>query len=115
MNGQALNKKLNAWAGTEGIDYTDPEFGIAYCFKGLVPKLKEQGFLITLRLLGSIQGDWEAELGKGFFPYKMETAGYAETPALALCRAIERLIEKRRGRIDTDEHRQSHQNPDYPQ
>lgn len=28
--------KLNTWAGTKDIDYTDTELGIAYCFKELL-------------------------------------------------------------------------------
>jgi len=34
-----LNDKLNTWVGTDGIDYTDPDLGIAHCFKHLVPKI----------------------------------------------------------------------------
>ncbi len=81
-----LNKKLNDWAGTRGIDYLSEDTGLSACFKWLVPRLgvgldyiqfkyREEGWLCVIRSVG---------LEKRAFYYK--------TLALALCFAIQKLI-----------------------
>ena len=79
-----LNEKLNTWARTKAIDYTDTEIGIAHCFKHLMPKLqywkivtfgKRYEAMIARDSMGSYYSD------------------IAETPTLAICRAIEKLID----------------------
>ena len=88
MNEQELNKKLNEWAGTKDIDYTDPELGIVYCFKSLVPKLESY----EIRLNHGKHCAWVK------LPARYTEFGMAETPAHALCLAIEKLIDNR-GRL----------------
>jgi len=112
------DRKLAEWAGfkMQTLDDLEPRFrhpanlrlvapdgsrhltldltSLDAIFKWLVPKLQEQGYLVALRLLGSIAGGWEAEIGKGYFPYEVYSTARAEEPALALCKAIEQLIEE---------------------
>ena len=83
-----LNDKLNTWAGTEGIDYTDAEVGIAHCFKWLVPKLM-YGQCEIHTGMNANKGQAFARVWYGFHTHYEE---YAETPALALCLAIKNLI-----------------------
>lgn len=79
-----LLKKLNDWAGTKNINYTDPELGIAHCFKWLVPKFNNDVLLSHAPNLS----DWHCDiLGKQVY------IGEEKTPALALCKAILRLID----------------------
>lgn len=63
-------------------DFTDPEFGIAYCFKWLVPKLGY--FCLQTEDSGGFYAD--VSIGEEYAEYYQ-----AETPALALCLAVEKL------------------------
>jgi hypothetical protein len=108
MADQELNKKLAEWAGfqlsqgaTSNHPYTiAPDgtvLGIAHpaplnftssldaCFKWLVPKLWDSG-VISLRIAQDKEGKYWA-----FILPVCEVEG--ETPALALCKAIEQLID----------------------
>ena len=84
-----LLDKLNEWAGTLDVDYTHPKFGIAYCFEYIVPKLGSKDLTILLRcdniprviIADAIQNRVIASVDD-------------ETPALALCRAVEKLIDE---------------------
>ena len=101
---EELNRKLLEFAGFDWLDnwgvwhypdethrdnlsakapnFTDPEFGIAYCFKWLVPKTPLQEIYIQ-----PVDEGWQVDIERG------EYWATAETPALALCRAIEKLID----------------------
>ena len=95
MNEQELNKKLADWAGIplRAIDfglpysldvYDPPNFtqSLDACFKWLVPKLVHLNLLIdvTHKPTAEVWGD-RCEMARG------------ETPTLALCLAIEKLID----------------------
>ena len=108
---QALNKKLAEWAGFKNLRTRDTlsqpaEIGSPWlwgqaqdgafipldftqsldaCFKWLVPKLLSASMSWTagVRFLWIIEFDVD---------HRYE--GFAETPALALCRAIEKLIDE---------------------
>ena len=60
-------------------DFTDPEFGIAYCFKWLVPKARKQ--------LNDM------EFGRLLHLWLEQISWQGEEPALDLCKAIEKLID----------------------
>ena len=79
-----LNRKLNAWAGTDGIDYTDTEIGIAHCVKWLIPKLGE--YEITFDDEGSTC------IFLGDDPVICYEA-IDKDPATALCLAISKVID----------------------
>jgi len=79
-----LNKKLNTWAGTMDVEYTHPVYGIAHCFKWLVPKLDVDYIQLSPTLI-----QWYCYVETGELMAEAE----AENPALALCLAIERLID----------------------
>ena len=81
-----LLDKLNEWAGTTDVEYTHKKFGIAYCFEYIVPKL---GF-VDLTFCKCDDGTWEFVLDMGGVHY-LEVD---KTPALALCRAVAKLIEE---------------------
>jgi len=108
MNEQELNKKLAEWAGFRqykgGLMFATPEplpdlfrpdeldftKSLDRCFKWLVPALPNG---IRLRMLGQRRDK------KGFFcsiggKLGVHCYSEAETPALALCRAIEKLIQQ---------------------
>ena len=87
-----LNDKLNAWVGTDGIDYTDTEIGIAHCFKWLVPKLNEPVIQFRTHFNNS---KWYAYIKIDCSPWESE--GYGETPALALCLALGKLYSGTKG------------------
>ena len=85
------NEYLSRWRwqtpdGEWDIDFTNPDTGIAYCFKYLVPKL-----VWSIWLINAGNG-WEFHI---IMPMR-HIVGKAETPALALCKAIEKLIDSRR-------------------
>jgi len=104
-----LNKKLAKWAGfkwqpitetwlypSEGLRLELPDFSqsLDACFKWLVPKLT---------------GEWTIAIANGHdFPYVAtvknlgSSTKVGNTPALALCRAIEKLIEGEKGDITND-------------
>lgn len=84
---------LNKWAGTEGIDYADPEWGISYCFKWLVPKLEYREILLVPRPTKTQSWScWIGRFGIGRGTMPESVVEGEETPALALCLAIEKLI-----------------------
>ena len=112
MNEQELNKKLAEWAGFKSTDVPDvlnyqqghkewcypnlrckldlPTFtqSLDACFKWLVPKLKHYEL-----------SNWAWKKHTGWAGIeKIERIEYrfaiADTPALALCLAIEKLIDK---------------------
>ena len=74
-------------------DFTDPDFGVAYCFKWLVPKVEYYfSYQFNETLLKDESKRWRCLLSnKGFGKEKFESFG--ATPALALCLAIEKLID----------------------
>jgi len=85
MNEQELNKKLNDWAGTTDVDYAHPTFGIAYCFKWLVPTLNDK-LDRHIELYQSTSG-WICNIGLG--DVEVEN----KNPSLALRLAIEEIID----------------------
>ena len=102
MELEQLNEKLNVWAGTVGIDYVND---ISVCFKWLVPKLqglnKPYGVGIQIDCMGGSQ-DWYCHLnsvrtpipkGKDILDRRFGVYAVDKTPALALCRAILKLID----------------------
>jgi len=103
-----LNIKLAEWAGFEFNDdwasdrpYKSPDGVILYswkpltqsldaCFKWLVPKLIEQGCYIQL----NTGNYWQAEIWeRALIGRQGRYLSDAETPALAFCKAIEKLID----------------------
>ena len=84
-----LLTKLNKWAGTKGIDYLSEDTGLSACFKWLVPNL------------GKYIVRFGNPLDKVYCHLYTEATNWimwvAETPlhqeALALCLAIEKLID----------------------
>ena len=112
MNEQELNKKLAEWAGfvfDEGAEYgIPPVFGLWYspdndqigypeppqftqsldaCFKLLVPKLDKARVLTNDAPSGDRFYNGEVEL------YSIKATVTSDTPTLALCLAIEKLID----------------------
>ena len=89
-----LNKKLFKWAfpGTKIIPFF---YGIGFtkeidsCFKYLVPKLAQDGFIVTV---GSFEHSGYYAMAYHFDNTKPEQFK-SNTPALALCLAIEDLLE----------------------
>lgn len=53
----------------------------------VVEKMKEEGHLLLLELLGSVSGDWHAEFGKGYFPYVLDGQTKAKSAPEAICKA----------------------------
>ncbi len=110
MDEQALNKKLAEWIGfrllyrdiedkrswywvqpdgqTQSIQETLPAFpySLDACFKWLVPKL--DNVVIAMNVAPSEDVFWNAHIEAEY-----KTANTSETPALALCLAIEKLID----------------------
>ena len=107
---EVLNKKLAEWAGLP-LDATD--FGLPYnqqvykppnftesldaCFKWLVPKLPlkkinwKRNWGTESDLYMSFRTTWEIVLDLHEIPFHVE--GKDNNPALALCLAIEKLLE----------------------
>ena len=118
---EELNKKIAEWAGfhfypececirckgicwgesekTYGEDgqwhFVLPQFtrSLDACFQYIVPKLK------FLQLRGKyISGNWEVAIVVREGRYEPETVGgSADTPALAFCKAVEKLIDGEQG------------------
>ena len=88
-----LNEKLNAWAGTEGIDYTDAKMGIAHCFEGLDFGLL--WFIVEFRHIET-SCDYYVTLTDFYLsePPRVYKA-INKKPARALCLAIEKLIDSK--------------------
>lgn len=74
----SLKQKLNDWAGTKDIDYPND---ISACFKWLVPEVYEKYGEVKTRELLEVWG-WYVASG-----------AYWGKEALALCKAIEKLLE----------------------
>ncbi len=110
MTGEELNRELLKWAGFISLDnktncwqewqfpdgskhyagdlpdFTDPVWGIAHCFKWLVPKLEG---LQQIILQPDEDGRWY--LGMTVEDELYENIGFY--PAQALCNAIEKLVQ----------------------
>ena len=90
-----LTKIKRGWKFPDGdalIDCGNPPIDLNNLFKYAVPKLKENGFMVSLNLLGSIIGDWSCRLHKGFFPNETFAEKENSDPALALFWAIWEVI-----------------------
>ena len=99
-----LNKKLAKWAGftfffggwkypdgTKGISVNFPE-SLDACFEWLVPELYKQDYYYELLQWNS--GQHKAIINKKTAEWAVTVSdAIAETPALALCLAIEKLID----------------------
>ena len=81
----SLNSKLNKWAGTEGENYAND---ISACFKWLVPKVDQLTIIVwgNIQMYAMVYRDEHDRLG-----YESEDKN--KTPALALCRAVEQMID----------------------
>lgn len=118
MDEQELNRKLSKWAwfveadikkhyywevgGKRCAKWLEPNTtyhiklprftqSLDACFKWLVPKLNKMGIRIHMITQPRGRNDYFCSMGGKWFPYQTV---YAETPALALCLAIEKLIDK---------------------
>jgi len=116
MTEQELNRKLAEWAGFEFNDdwaddrpYKSPDGVILHswkdftqsldaCFKWLVPMLTKEFIELEIHLdyLVKHRG-WNVSLFDGFYnvdePKHNLACAFANEPALALCKAIEKLID----------------------
>ena len=101
---EELNKKIAKWCGWScmvhiahpdcnghwhfggDFDNIPPDFttSLDACFEYIVPKLETIGSICFNR---TYNGGWQADLGHACF------FANAETPAIALCRAMEKLID----------------------
>ena len=96
---EELNKKIAEWVGLVYFDghyydgdervgdyngqmFTHPIWGIARCFKYIVPKL--DGWMMISSAVGTL-----AIVSLDLKNY----VGEAETPTLAFCKAVEKLID----------------------
>lgn len=71
-------------------DFTSPTWGIAYCFKWLVPKL----FAVDIHTIWtSTETVYEAYMAVAHKDSDNDYRATELTPALALCLAIEKLIK----------------------
>ena len=68
-------------------DFTDPMWGVAYCFKWLVPEVLAKGFNIHIHLVADKQA--KVVISNVASTY----SATSETLAPALCLAIEKLIK----------------------
>lgn len=123
---EELNKKIAEWAGfkfveevTEHLgggreeitpcywnypdgdwgyllpDFTDPVWGIAYCFKYVVPKIASWRVVLYQNDAGGVTSYIDSACKCGMWE---ETLSFAETPALAFCLAVEKLIDSKEGK-----------------
>jgi len=81
-----LNKKLNAWAGTKGIDYVND---ISACFKWLMPKLKEDQKQWS-KFIGYMCGEAKNASRKSRYS---RVINWLSDP-MNICLAIEKLINE---------------------
>ena len=106
---QELDKKLAEWAGFEfkevkfgteiipqwcGINFADwepPKFtqSLDACFKWLVLKLKKEGYTVSVYF--GLETNYATA---GYADSEVNEAVYNSNPALALCLAIEKLIDE---------------------
>ena len=112
---QELNEKLAKWAGfkkwteekklpweTIGVIYKAPDNSynslptfansLDICFKWLVPKLAQKGYIV---IVGSFEHNGYYAFAYYFLNPEPTQTIPADTPALALCRAIEQLIDSK--------------------
>lgn len=122
MSNKELNKKLAEWAGfvyfqtgsgwvwvypkdrIQNInvpDFTDPEWGIALCFKWLVPKLIKDfatELVVVFEYLPH-SDSWTCTIEDGFYnhdePKRVLSCVANKEIATALCEAIEKLIDNK--------------------
>lgn len=96
---QKLNEKLAKWGGLEVDDifdmwkYPPPNFtdSLDACFKWLVPKLPDYD---GIEFWESTEG-WVCDIVYGIsIEDERQVAGIGSNPALALCLAIEKLIDE---------------------
>jgi len=103
---QELNEKLAEWAGFHSVHYRDGEThgydtkealywlqftqSLDACFKWLVPKIQDDDYSQEVTIYQYPNG-WGCYIGD------MRKYQVAETPALALCLAIEKLIDSEVG------------------
>jgi len=91
-----LNDRLNTWAGTSGIDFLSEDTGLSACFKYLVSKIMEDGYgYILSDSCGKKPHLFTLYCGYNEGEEKSIFSASAETPALALCRAISKLEEEK--------------------
>jgi len=111
MTDQELNKKLAEWAGwvklktagwkdVMGELHFEPNFTLSLdaCFKWLVPKLYNQGNTEIRFSYSSAEDSVVCEIWQGWPELKEKGCGHGyywlKEEALALCKAIEQLIDK---------------------
>ena len=102
MNEQELNKKLAEWARIPNGDCPGCGRSIELtqsldaCFEQLVPKLEDIAY--EIRFVFPVEGEfsWSCCLITTGSALGRRAKGDAETPALALCKAIEKLIDKKK-------------------
>ena len=76
----------------EPPDFTDPVWGIAYCFKWLVPKLYELSYYYEI--LQWNEGQHKAIINKRTIEWATTASDAIDKEvAMAFCLAIEKLIE----------------------
>ena len=93
----SLRNKLNIWAGTKDIDFLCEESGLSACFKWLVPKLKESYTLqhIDYDMIRNQVLVWYWIRHRPKAPDEFTAKwGIDPNPALALCLAINKMIEQ---------------------
>ena len=102
---EVLNKKLAEWAGLSGVKYDAPcpKFteSLDACFKWLVPKLIGD-YQYTLAMTTDVDDEsrestYTFDLSSD--PLVIDAESTDKTPALALCLAIEKLIDEEKGII----------------
>ena len=112
MDDKMLNKSLALAAGFElaafmhetelfthlGLPknsfYDCPEFtqSLDACFKWLVPKLKELDPNTRIEFQSNQVSIFRSNPADDDFPTKFWASAWADTPALALCRAVEKIL-----------------------
>ena len=93
-----LNEKLNEWAGTKEVDYLSKDSGLSACFRWLVPKLYPypQNKMHIHFKRDTSYPEHINEINCWFYQggrMDMYEGWSLDSPALALCLAIEKLIE----------------------
>lgn len=102
MNDKELNKKLAEWARCQ-MEY-DRVFekpfteSLDACFKWLVPKLTKEYIELEIHLDYLVKSNtWNLALLDGFYnpdePKYLISVANSKDPALAMCLAIEKLID----------------------
>jgi len=101
---QKLDKKLTEWADAK--EYFTDEDGCPHrkviqftqsldaCFRWLVPKLRQQDINLRIEFQGLAVDIKGSNPRDDDFPTLQKSFAYADTPALALCLAIEKIIDR---------------------